>query len=225
MPIRNPLRSHGGLELGARDGQHPTHVSPPARAPPAVGFAMRTKMSCSDGRVTSKCRTRARATSAAQERLRIAGQPHFLQLPVVVDRLDARQRRRARRRARRCARAPCRCRTPPGSRRSVPSSTLRPRKIMKMRSHIRSATSMSCVLKTMVVPRRRSRAPRREHVGVDRVEAGERLVEDQQRRARETTAAMNWTFCDMPFESASIGSIEPRARGSFGQSTYRSRNR
>ena len=65
----------------------------------------------------------------------------------------------------------------------MPSSTLLPLKIMKMRSQSRSAADMSCVENTIVVPV----APELEHrvaqrVGVHRIEPGERLVEDQQLR-------------------------------------------
>ena len=57
---------------------------------------------------------------------------------------------------------------------------------MQMRSHIRSATPMSCVLKTMVVPwRRTSRIGVLEDLGVHRVQPGERFVQDQQLWSRD----------------------------------------
>ena len=64
---------------------------------------------------------------------------------------------------------------------------------------------MSCVEKTTVVPV----APQLEdrvaqRLGVDRIEPGERLVENQQPRLARRSAAMNWTFCAMPFDSWSI---------------------
>ena len=43
---------------------------------------------------------------------------------------------------------------------SVPSRTFRPLKIMKMKSHIRSATFMSWVLKITVAPGRAGRGRR-----------------------------------------------------------------
>ena len=156
-----------------------------------------------------------RPASRREERLRVAREPHLLELAVVVDRVDLRQAVPA-------PPAPPTVRTPhgvgavlrPGSRRAMPSSTLRPRKIMKMRSHIRSAVAMSWVQKTTVVPRRRSSSTASLSTSrVDRIEAGERLVENEQRRASTTTAAMNWTFCAMPFESVSMLSVRA-VRGS-----------
>ena len=97
---------------------------------------------------------------------------------------------------------------------------------MKMRSHMRSATFMSWVLNRMVVPcaadtsRIASRSTSA-FTGSSPENGSSRMS----RSGREMTAAMNWTFCAMPFESVSIGSIEPGAQGSFGQSTYLSQNR
>ena len=54
------------------------------------GFAIRTKMSCSDGRVTSKWYTAARAVRRDEKSLGIAGHPHFLQLAEIVDGFDFR---------------------------------------------------------------------------------------------------------------------------------------
>ena len=64
----------------------------------------------------------------------------------------------------------------------VPSSTLRPLKIMKMRSHICSAVAMSWVREDDRACRPRCSVEDgvAEHLGVDRIEAGERLVEDDQ---------------------------------------------
>ena len=118
-------------------------ITPP---PPAacrsssVGRAMRTKMSCSDGFVISKCSTAVRCTSVAQERLRVAREAHD---PGSCrgrsrDSMPG-QRRRAPPRRPPCARGRCPARTAPGSRRAMPSSTLLPLKIMKMRSHSCSA--------------------------------------------------------------------------------------
>ena len=54
---------------------------------------------------------------------------------------------------------------------------------MKMKSHIVSAVAMSCVEKMTVVPARlRSSTASRKHLGVDRIESAERLVENHQRR-------------------------------------------
>ncbi len=75
---------------------------------------------------------------------------------------------------------------------------------MKIRSHIRSATFMSWVLKTMVVPalRRMSIASRSTSAFTgSRPENGSSRITSS---GRDTTAAMNCTFWDMPFESASI---------------------
>ena len=84
-------------------------------------------------------------------------------------------------RRRRSARAPCRGRSCAWISSSVPSSTFLPLKIMKMRSHSSSAASMSCVEKMIVVPcAAQLEDGVAQRVGVDRVEAGERLVEDEQ---------------------------------------------
>jgi hypothetical protein len=85
----------------------------------------------------------------------------------------------------------------------VPSSTLRPLKIMKMRSQSFSATPMSCVEKTMVVPAPLIEDRVLQRLGVDRVEP-ENGSSRMSSSGFETTAAMNWTFCAMPLDSASI---------------------
>ena len=181
---------------------------------------MRTKMSCSDGRATSKWRTGTRATIAGEQRLRIAGEPQLLKRPRRHAG-DARQRL-SRRPARRLRPAPCRCRSPTGSRRACRRAPS-PRKIMKMRSHIRSATFMSCVLKTMVVPlAETSRIASRSTSALtgSRPENGSSRITSW---GRETTAAMNCTFWAMPFESASMASHPARGAIRLGRSTWKSR--
>ncbi len=87
---------------------------------------------------------------------------------------------------------------------SVPSSTFLPRKIMKMRSQSRSAVAMSCVEKTMVVPRSRSASTASLSTSAF---TGSRPLNGSSRissSGSETTAAMNCTFCDCPFDSDSI---------------------
>ena len=183
----------------------------------SAGRAMRTKMSCSDGRVISKWWTARARGELLQELLRVARQPHLLELAVVVDRL-------------RRPGCPASAAAPPAVRTrtvskpycawissSVPSSTFLPLKIMKMRSHIFSAVAMSCVLKTTVVPRRRisSTASLRDF-GVDRVEAGERLVEDQElraaRRPRRRTAPSATCPSTAPRSSSRPSPACPSAR-------------
>ena len=98
---------------------------------------------------------------------------------------------------------------------------------MKMRSHSRSATLMSWVEKTTVVAAAlQVEHGVLEHLGVDRVEARERLVEDHQ-LGLASTAAMNWTFCAMPFERAStflsIQAEQPQPLEPVGRSTGRAR--
>ena len=82
---------------------------------------------------------------------------------------------------------------------------------MKMRSHMRSAVAMSCVLKTTVAPRRRISSTASFSTSAltgSRPENGSSRISSA---GFETTAAMNWTFCDIPFESASIcRSTQPR---------------
>jgi len=100
-------------------------------------------MSCSDGLATSKRRTRVRPPGRpappGSRRRAGAAAPGAAE---VVDLTDPRQLLQALAAVLRLH--------PQGVRavllwmeRSVPSSTLRPRKIMKMKSHIRSATLMS----------------------------------------------------------------------------------
>ena len=75
---------------------------------------------------------------------------------------------------------------------------------MKMRSHIFSAVAMSCVLKTTVVPRRRiSRTASLSASALtgSRPEKGSSRIRSA---GLVMTEATNWTFCDMPFERASI---------------------
>ena len=105
-------------------------------------------------------------------------------------------------RRRPAARARCRARTAAGSTSSDPSSTLRPLKIMKMRSQSVSAAPMSCVENTTVVPC----AAQLEHGVAQRLarSPGSRPENGSSRISSfgcETTAAMNWTFCAMPFDS------------------------
>ena len=75
---------------------------------------------------------------------------------------------------------------------------------MKMRSHMRSAVAMSCVLKTTVAPRRRISSTASFSTWAltgSRPENGSSRISSA---GSDTTAAMNWTFCDIPFESVSI---------------------
>ena len=74
---------------------------------------------------------------------------------------------------------------------------------------------MSCVLKTIVVPRRRSSSTASRSTSAltgSRPENGSSRITSL---GRATTVAMNCTFCDMPFESAStfwsrhVGEVEP----------------
>ena len=85
----------------------------------------------------------------------------------------------------------------------MPSRTLRPRKIMKIRSQSRSATAMSCVEKTTVVPAflRSSTASL-----TTSALTGSRPVNGSSRirsSGRLSTPAMNWIFWAIPLESAS----------------------
>ena len=75
---------------------------------------------------------------------------------------------------------------------------------MKIRSHIRSAVAMSCVLNTMVFPSRRNWSTASfsasAFTGSSPLNGSSRITSS----GSATTLAMNWTFCAMPFESASI---------------------
>jgi hypothetical protein len=59
-----------------------------------------------------------------------------------------------------------------------PSSTFSPRATMHTASHRRSALSIMCVLKITVCPRAQLDDGVLERLRVDRIEAAERLVED-----------------------------------------------
>ena len=131
----------------------------------------------------------ASTASCCRNCLRIAGQPDLLHLAVVVHRLDARRCRRARRRRRRCAHGTVSKPYCAWISSSVPSSTFRPAKdhedaiahLLGGRHVVRAeddGRAAAAHLEHRVL----------ERLGVDRVEAGERLVEDQQRRARRSTA-------------------------------------
>ena len=94
---------------------------------------------------------------------------------------------------------------------------------MKIVSHIRSATSMSCVEKITVVPRRfQLQHDVLERLHVDRIEPAERLVENRPAVGSATTAAMNCTFCDMPLESVSTRLSAHGGQAPSGPATRRS---
>ena len=86
-----PLGADRGDELRGRNREDLTHRAVSWASSTALGRAMRTKISWSDGRVISKCCTRARADQRRQQRLRV-GAAHLLQLAVVVDAGHPRQR-------------------------------------------------------------------------------------------------------------------------------------
>jgi hypothetical protein len=75
---------------------------------------------------------------------------------------------------------------------------------MRIRSHIRSAALMSCVLNTMVVPARFTSSTASFSTWAFTGSRPENGSSRMRRSGRETTAAMNWIFCAMPFDSASI---------------------
>ena len=162
-------------------------IRPPPRpscSSSAVGLAMRTKMSCSDGFVISNCSTGVRCDEPLQERLRVARQPHVLEVAVVVDRLDAGQagERRGRR---------------PSAHADGVVPVLRLDLVERSVEHLVALEDHEDAIAQLlgrahVVRRehdRRALAPQLEHgvaqrLGVHRIQAGERLVQDQQLRLR-----------------------------------------
>ena len=111
-------RPHRAAELGARDGQHPTHASPPARAPRAS--VSRCARRCRAATAASP-RSAGRAPARTRARGSACGSPASrtsCSWPKSFTDYHARQRVEDRGRCRRSSRAPCRCRTPTESRRA-----------------------------------------------------------------------------------------------------------
>ena len=132
---------------------------------------------------------------------------HVREVAVAVElhRARARARRRLARRSGRGSRRsavalrarprarprPSACRSPPSAAAGVPSATIRPWSMIPTRSASTSASSRYCVVRKTVTPSSRaSRADLLPERGAAlRVEAGRRLVEEQDRRRRGSATA------------------------------------
>ena len=176
----------------------------PTRRSSSVGLAMRTKMSCSEGFVTSNCSTVVRCISSRRNACGSPVQPHVLVVAVVVDRFDARQARERRRAA-------------AESHADRVVAVLLLDRVERAVEHLPALEDHEDARRT-ASPRRPCRAWRRRPwcpaaaARAPRRAAPRRSRDRARRTARrgsaasgcDTTAAMNWTFCAMPLESGSI---------------------